>query len=295
MSTVEVAERPSPHATARKFRDRYVTQKQKPFRDAQAMIGPPDGSWASFRRPLLRAFPLSQHEIVWHDKLGYGVDGAVWKVRIDGRFYALKVFWDNKPPDGLRYWAVQRECQNAALLQMIRAAVETSTEPIYIKAKPKTWRDAARNLHAFSTEGRRESRFQQDMADSIPVSASSFPQFRECFGWMMISGAELCSLNPKLRPHGVVLDRVKRALWPWEEYYAILYEFIPSDKQLAMEATDVMQAQIDLLWQAGFCMTERRLANWIGGVLLDMADSVSPWHLEWEPMLYSWFSAQDLT
>lgn len=64
------------------------------------MIGPPDCSWASFRRPLLRACPLSQREIIWHDKLGYGVDGTVWKVEIDGRFYALKVV----SPYSTAYW-----------------------------------------------------------------------------------------------------------------------------------------------------------------------------------------------
>lgn len=193
----------------------------------------------------------------------------------------------------MRYWAVQRECQNAALLQMIRAAVESSSEPVYLKAKPKSWKDAARNLHAFSTEGRQEPRFR-DAADSIPISASSLPRFRECFGWTTISGATLCNLSPKLRPHGVVLDRIKRAIWPWEEYYAIFYEFISSDEQPAGEATGLVQAQIDFLWRAGFCMIERRRVNWRGGVLLDMADFVSPWHLEWEPVLYNWFSAEEL-
>lgn len=91
MSSIASAEQPSPHPAAQKFRDRYGDQKQKPFRDGQAMIGPPDCSWASFKRPLLKAFPWSQQEIVWHCKLGYGVDGTVWKVEIDGRFYALKV------------------------------------------------------------------------------------------------------------------------------------------------------------------------------------------------------------
>ncbi|UKZ78873.1 hypothetical protein TrVFT333_006619 [Trichoderma virens FT-333] len=263
MSSVAAAERPS----AQQFRDRHGHQKQKPFHDGQAMIGPPDCSWASFKRPLLRACPLSPQEIIWHDKLGYGVDGTVWKVEIDERFYALKVFWDNKPPDGMRYWAVQRECHNAALLQMIRTAVEKATEPIYLKREPRTWRDAARNLHAFSTEGSREPRFRH-APDSITVSSSSLPRFRECFGWMSISGADLCSLDPKLRPHGVVLDRIKRAIWPWENYFAILYEFISPDEQPSVQATDLMQSQIDFLWRAGFCMIERRLVNWrrhVGG------------------------------
>lgn len=73
----------SPHPSAQQFRDRYAQQKQKPFRNDQPLIGPPDCSWASFRRPLLRACPLSQQQItcIWHDKLGYGVDGTVWEGR----------------------------------------------------------------------------------------------------------------------------------------------------------------------------------------------------------------------
>ncbi|KAL6802794.1 hypothetical protein GGI42DRAFT_325184 [Trichoderma sp. SZMC 28013] len=193
----------------------------------------------------------------------------------------------------MRYWGFQRECQNAALIHMIRSVVETSTEPIYLKREPKSWKDAARNLHAFSTEGSREPRYR-DAPDSIPVTISSLPRFRECFGWMSISGAELCNLDSKLRPHGVVLDRVKRVIWPWESYFAIVYELISPDDQPSMQTRDLMQAQIDFFWRAGFCMIERRQVNWKGGILLDVADIVSPWLMEWEPMLYDGFLAEDM-
>ncbi|KAL7788363.1 hypothetical protein V8C37DRAFT_388333 [Trichoderma ceciliae] len=54
------------------------------------MQGHPDCSWASLRQPRLRACPLP-HNIVWLEKLGYGLDGTVWKVEINGHAYALKV------------------------------------------------------------------------------------------------------------------------------------------------------------------------------------------------------------
>ncbi|KAL7947031.1 hypothetical protein V8C42DRAFT_343927 [Trichoderma barbatum] len=147
------------------------------------MIGRPDCSWASLRRPQLRTCPLP-HSIVWREKIGYGLDGTVWKVDIDGQPYALKV----------------RECQIAALLQTIRAAVEASPEPVCLKKEPRTWKDAVRNLYAFSDE-------------------------------------ELSSLGPKLWPTGVVLDRVKRQMSPWEEYFAIFFEFIPSQGDSTVDTT----------------------------------------------------------
>ncbi|KAF3056939.1 hypothetical protein CFAM422_012473 [Trichoderma lentiforme] len=56
----------------------------------------------------------------------------------------LKPFHDDQP----------RRAIQIALLQTIRAAIETSTEPIHLKKEPKTWKDAVRNLYSFSDEGR---------------------------------------------------------------------------------------------------------------------------------------------
>ncbi|PTB49373.1 hypothetical protein M431DRAFT_500155 [Trichoderma harzianum CBS 226.95] len=50
---------------------------------------------------------------------------------------------------GTRYWAFQREYQIGTLLQTIRAAVEISAEPVYLKKETKTWKDAVRNLYSF--------------------------------------------------------------------------------------------------------------------------------------------------
>lgn len=45
-------------------------------------------------------------EIEFRDILSHGVDGAVWKVDIGGRAFALKVFWDNIVPSGTYYYAI---------------------------------------------------------------------------------------------------------------------------------------------------------------------------------------------
>lgn len=31
------------------------------------------------------------HEIEWLDQLGYGVDGIIWKVKIEGSTYSIKI------------------------------------------------------------------------------------------------------------------------------------------------------------------------------------------------------------
>lgn len=66
----------------------------------------------------------------------------------------LLLFWRSEPPTDIRYYAVQRECMNAALLQALEGALQTAKEPIVIKENPVTKFDAVENLYAFSTEGR---------------------------------------------------------------------------------------------------------------------------------------------
>ena len=66
-------------------------------------------------------------------------------------------FWDDEPVDFPTYWAPRRECQNAALFQMMQTAVEQATaasRPLLVNTKPTTWDDAVANLAAFSDEAR---------------------------------------------------------------------------------------------------------------------------------------------
>lgn len=53
-------------------------------------MGSPDRSWRRFRHPRLRKCQF-EAEIEFRDILSHGVDGAVWKVDIGGRAFALKV------------------------------------------------------------------------------------------------------------------------------------------------------------------------------------------------------------
>jgi hypothetical protein len=168
---------------------------------------------------------------------------------------------------------------------MIQAAIEDSTEPIYLNPEPKTLRDAVANLNAFSDEGRHRQRFRYSPG---AVLYSSTPRLRECFGWTMVSGGELYELRRDLRPPRETLDGILRQILPTEEYYAIIYEFIP-DCQLDID-NHVIQSQLDFYWLVGFCVVPMRPENWKGpGVLIDMADIVCPWHAGWSQAWYKRF------
>ncbi|KAI5860387.1 hypothetical protein GGS23DRAFT_613950 [Durotheca rogersii] len=241
------------------------------------MLGRPQYACSNFRRPLLRqCYPPAG--IDWRIRLGHGRDGVVYEVKIGGRIFALKVFWDNKPPDGLLAWAIQIECND-------------STEPIYLNPEPKTFQDALANLHAFSDEGRRKQRFR-DTPGAIPYSSA--PRLRQCFGWTKVSGKELYALRREMWPPRAVLGGLVREIRPSEEYYAIVYELIPQD-QPAMDV-HVTQSQLDFFWLVGFCFVPMRLENWAGpGMLLDMADIICPWHAGWFKALYRRFVVTNLS
>ncbi|CAK7231483.1 hypothetical protein SEUCBS140593_007937 [Sporothrix eucalyptigena] len=129
------------------------------------------------RVPRLRKCPFDLDTVDWrHAKLlGTGMDGCVWRVRFgkDSLYYALKLFWDADPEklEGC-YFAAQRECQNAALLQSMRASLDQEAaaqavldsggtfpdgegngpgaNPTLVFVNPKDEEEAACNLYSFS-------------------------------------------------------------------------------------------------------------------------------------------------
>ncbi|EGY20899.1 uncharacterized protein VDAG_02423 [Verticillium dahliae VdLs.17] len=233
------------------FTERCDAVKKSPFLDFRPITDKPDLQWENFRQPLLKKSPLLT-EIEYQCQLGFGVDGIVWKVEIEGKAYALKVFWDNTPPSGTRYWAVQRECQNAALLEMIRNAINTSDQPVCLHPKPQTHADAVANLRVFSIEGRQ--RFRNTPG---AIEYSSAPRFRQCMGWASIRGSHLLALDNNIRPCRPVFNGIQREIRREEHYYAIIYEFIPVQSATLLTG-DTQQSQLDLLWLAGFCLVPLR-------------------------------------
>ncbi|KAI0837693.1 hypothetical protein F5Y06DRAFT_62790 [Hypoxylon sp. FL0890] len=123
------------------------------FRSNELMQGPPNHSAEDFKQPRLQKCPFLLDTIKWESatKLGDGYNGCVWKAEFgnEGTF-VLKVFWDTQPPrirNG--YFAPQRECQNAAILQMIKAVLKEGPVPLRHE-HPETQAQAMANMLAFS-------------------------------------------------------------------------------------------------------------------------------------------------
>lgn len=78
-----------------------------------------------------------------------------------------------------------------------------------------------------------------------------------------------------MRVPEVRLDGAVRDISPSEDYHAIVYEYV-SDTGCAF-SSEIVQAQLDFFWLAGFCLVPSRVENWKGvGILVDMADLIYP-------------------
>ncbi|KAL2220605.1 hypothetical protein M432DRAFT_528486, partial [Thermoascus aurantiacus ATCC 26904] len=156
-----------------------------------------------------------------------------------------------------RYRAFQKECQNAVLIDLISSAIRQSDEPIYLDPRPATREDARQNLRAFSTEGRRENRFQ-NVPDAATIPISSLPE-NKCLGWMTVKGnmmrRAIRHLGPTLCSHGF---QSRARFDPRLEYYAIVYTYIPPDEF----ALSVAQSQLDFYYLDGFSLAGWKLENW---------------------------------
>ncbi|SPO02451.1 uncharacterized protein DNG_05124 [Cephalotrichum gorgonifer] len=138
---------------------------------------------ADFRLPRLRRSRFDAADINWERSslVGGGRDGYVWKVWFgeDGP-YALKVFWDAESSECDSYFALQRECQNIAILQMIEMQMKRAA-PILVYANPATKEDAIYNLLAFADEQLQKLPPVRDV-EMTPIPA--FPRIAKCYGWL---------------------------------------------------------------------------------------------------------------
>ncbi|PFH60746.1 hypothetical protein XA68_10454 [Ophiocordyceps unilateralis] len=105
----------------------WVLAMKRPFLSDEPNVGPPPHSLDDLKCPRLRKSPLQPDAFEWRRRLGGGLDGYTWKIRIDGEPFALKVFYDTEPPEIVHYHAIQRECQNAAVLQVMEAVLADSS------------------------------------------------------------------------------------------------------------------------------------------------------------------------
>ncbi|KAI3319867.1 hypothetical protein HD806DRAFT_508154 [Xylariaceae sp. AK1471] len=215
---------------------RYVAQQEGmkvEFRSDDFMQGPPNHTAEDFKKPRLRKCPLRLDTVKWRSatKLGNGADGCAWKVAFgkEGTF-VLKVFWDLQAPQiSNGYFAPQRECQNAAILQMIEAVLEEG--PVHLPFEyPDKQEQAMANILAFSVP--RENMEQRPEVRSPRAVLSRSPSLRRCYGWLDFDyNFDLIKrMPPEIRPAPRKTDKPPRSMTPGNTYHAIVYEYIPEDE-----------------------------------------------------------------
>lgn len=173
----------------------------------------------------------------------------------------------------------------------MRFAIDNTPGSTWLISSPKTFGDAWNNLYAFSEQGRRQQRYRDEPGAEKLIS---MPRFRECHGWLSISGKELRTRAPNRYIPQVRSGEEVREISATEDYYAIMYEYIPTSDS-GLDA-DAIQAQLDFLWRGGWCLVPLHSANWGGdGILLDMGDLICLWQAGWYASHYKQRSATGIT
>ncbi|KLU81868.1 hypothetical protein MAPG_00949 [Magnaporthiopsis poae ATCC 64411] len=158
--------------------ERLARLKRVPFHTEESMSGQPRYSWDDLRKPLLRKSPFE--------------------------------FRDYEAPEGLFYWAAQREFQNAAILQMMEASVSDRRDKgpsVRIFDNPKNSTEAIENIFAFSGEA-----LQQPRAPGDYFNDYHLPPHRQVMATLVIE------------------KRRRERPFPGREYFAIVYEYVGEDE-----------------------------------------------------------------
>ncbi|KAI0425805.1 Six-hairpin glycosidase-like protein [Xylaria sp. FL1042] len=94
--------------------------------------------------------------------------------------FVLKV--DTQPPQTRNsYFAPQRECQNAAILQIVKAVLKERPVPLRYE-HPETQAEAIANMLAFSVP---QEEAEQQQAVGSPCAVLSYsPPIRRCYSWL---------------------------------------------------------------------------------------------------------------
>ncbi|KAL8296302.1 hypothetical protein RB597_005648 [Gaeumannomyces tritici] len=271
----------------REQHERWMRPKRIPFHTDEPMSGPARYSWADLRKPLLRKCPLELKDIRWLEHLGGGYDGYCWKVAFGNQGpFVVKLFWDDKPPENMYYWAAQREFQNAAVLQMMEASLgdlgdgDGQISRIRLYDEPRDGVEAVENLYAFSQEARKKPRIPVDI--DITCTVNSMPRTRKCFGWLKLSGEYFNeAAQRKVKPPILQVGKYRRG--PTDaarEYFAIVYEYIEAEQgDDDADFVDLIeiQASMEFLWTVGFEFYDTTiLDNWKRSVLIDLSDIIFP-------------------
>ncbi|KAL6881002.1 hypothetical protein J3F83DRAFT_710844 [Trichoderma novae-zelandiae] len=260
--------------------DRYAAESRRlqamsmPFLNEELMKGPPRFRGQDLRDPRLRRSTLDPKTIVFEAQLGGGSDGYVWKVRFgDEGPFALKVFWDQVPPHAPgSYYSMQRECQNAAVFQMMEASL--AVDPVLVYDHPMGKKDAIENYFSFCEENCAPGCIQTTPKEAALPGAtylSTMPRMAKCHGWLKLRKDLWSGLADGLQASHEDPSKVKRLMSSHMDCIGVVYELIEEGENDAAAIEDVDR----FLWQAGFAYTiAPNMRDWKNGVLIDHAGIV---------------------
>ncbi|KAJ4161591.1 uncharacterized protein LMH87_007622 [Akanthomyces muscarius] len=213
--------------------------------------------------------PVNPIQTRFEERVDGGLDGYNWQIRFGERGpFVLKVFWDQEPPTPPLYYALQRECQAAAVLQLMQEALaqdDPSLDPVLVYPEPCDWREGYENMLAFSDEWRRKG---SPCSASTPMTEiTSMPRIRKCYGWIKIAGDILYQLPPLWQPPHLKIEKIPRQIERNKEYTALVYEYVEEGENNA----EVIQESLNFFRDAGFSHTRISLArNWKKRVYLSV-------------------------
>jgi hypothetical protein len=192
----------------------------------------------------------------------------------------LNQYFHNEQPEPIRgtrrLFPFERECLNCAILELISTSLREAAandKPIFLHPRPKTRRDAIRNLRAFSSDY--GERYRSDPPEGFEAVVPTV-RINDCLGWMQLDGDLASAVFRRLR-----VDHRDLTKLPW--YFAMVYKFVPP----GVHQEDMIRSQYDFFYLAGFVCAPYKRDNWRGsGILVDFADLQLPLAPEWREYDY---------
>ncbi|KAL7938068.1 hypothetical protein V8C35DRAFT_276466 [Trichoderma chlorosporum] len=280
--------------------DRYAAESRRlrtmstPFLNDEYMDGPPRFRSRDLKNPRLRRCSFDPETLIFEDRVGGGADGYVWKVKFgDKGPFVLKIFWDQMPPLEIgAYYSMQRECLNAAVIQMMGASVAKGPVPVH--EHPMGKKEAMENYFSFCEESHAD-RVPLDVSTDIPPEGilfiSEVPRMTKCYGWLKLHTHMLEDLPDSLQATHKEAQKIRKLIGNRINCIGVVYELVEDGENDVAAVEDVD----NFLWRAGFAYTiVPHPRNWKSGVLVDHTEIVHARGYGWDEDDYMNRSAEQI-
>lgn len=167
---------------------------------------------------------------------------------------------------------MQRECQNAAVFQMMEASLDV--DPVLVYDQPMGRKDAIENYFSFCEENCCPNLLPNN---AKPVTLpgvkyiSTMPRLTKCHGWLKLRKDLWSGLPDDMQASHEDPSKVKRLMASHLDCIGIVYELIEDGESDAAAIEELDR----FLWQAGFAFTiAPNLKDWKSGIMIDHAGIV---------------------